>query len=719
MMFINALRSPELSRFPSSDRRIKLRAIVSLMPLLLAFPLRADPLDDNNNEMVVSASRTATEKKDSPQVVTIISKEQIEQQRQLTSDTSQILSNLLPAFSPSRQKMSGSGETFRGRIPLVLVDGIPQSNPLRPTGREMHTIDASMIERIEVIHGANASNGIGASGGVINLITRRPAPGSFNQHFSVEATTPTSQLNSETMSYKTTYAVDGREEYLDYMFAVSYEDQGLLLDGNNQPVGVDNTQGDLMDSRAYDILGKVGYWLDDDQRIQLSVNRYQLKGKNQYLSVTGDREQGIPTGSVKGTPPGDAPFNSVWTTGITYDNYNLAGMKLNALAFYQQYEALFGSTISGSFQDPTIAPVGTLYDQSRAVTSKYGTKMSLTKDDLWDDYLKVTLGFDTLFDSSKQDLWGTHRTYVPEVKYTDLSPFMQLEVAPLASVKLFGGVRYEYARLDIDSYQTIASANSVTVGGGKPSFDKTLYNVGAVWTPVEQLSLFANYSQGFTMPDVGRVLRGINTPGMSVDSFLNLQPIVTNNTEVGFRFQQQPFDLEVSYYKSTSKLGSRVDRVGDMYVTRREKTEIDGIETAVGYAVTENQKLKLGYSHMRGRYDSDDDGSLDAKMDGLNVSPDRIIASWSANWTPEWSTFIQGNWALSRSFDEEDKEFSGYALIDAAVGYKLPRGRLNLAVSNLLDKQYITYYSQSALVEPDRYFAGRGRTLTLGYNVDF
>ncbi|WP_040462508.1 TonB-dependent receptor [Winslowiella toletana] len=689
------------------------------MPLLLAFPLRADPLDDNNNEMVVSASRTATEKKDSPQVVTIISKEQIEQQRQLTSDTSQILSNLLPAFSPSRQKMSGSGETFRGRIPLVLVDGIPQSNPLRPTGREMHTIDASMIERIEVIHGANASNGIGASGGVINLITRRPAPGSFNQHFSVEATTPTSQLNSETMSYKTTYAVDGREEYLDYMFAVSYEDQGLLLDGNNQPVGVDNTQGDLMDSRAYDILGKVGYWLDDDQRIQLSVNRYQLKGKNQYLSVTGDREQGIPTGSVKGTPPGDAPFNSVWTTGITYDNYNLAGMKLNALAFYQQYEALFGSTISGSFQDPTIAPVGTLYDQSRAVTSKYGTKMSLTKDDLWDDYLKVTLGFDTLFDSSKQDLWGTHRTYVPEVKYTDLSPFMQLEVAPLASVKLFGGVRYEYARLDIDSYQTIASANSVTVGGGKPSFDKTLYNVGAVWTPVEQLSLFANYSQGFTMPDVGRVLRGINTPGMSVDSFLNLQPIVTNNTEVGFRFQQQPFDLEVSYYKSTSKLGSRVDRVGDMYVTRREKTEIDGIETAVGYAVTENQKLKLGYSHMRGRYDSDDDGSLDAKMDGLNVSPDRIIASWSANWTPEWSTFIQGNWALSRSFDEEDKEFSGYALIDAAVGYKLPRGRLNLAVSNLLDKQYITYYSQSALVEPDRYFAGRGRTLTLGYNVDF
>jgi hypothetical protein len=34
-----------------------------------------------------------------------------------------------------------------------MIDGIPQSNPLRPTGREMHTIDSSMIERIEVIKG--------------------------------------------------------------------------------------------------------------------------------------------------------------------------------------------------------------------------------------------------------------------------------------------------------------------------------------------------------------------------------------------------------------------------------------------------------------------------------------------------------------------------------------------------------------------------------------
>ncbi|ECJ7923151.1 TonB-dependent receptor [Salmonella enterica] len=698
---------------------MKVRSLYSLIPLLMVNPLYAGEFTNDDDTMVVTASRTDTEQKDSPQSVTIITKEQIEQQKQITSDTSQILSNLLPSFSPNRQKMSGSGETLRGRVPLVMIDGIPQSNPLRPTGREMHTIDSSMIERIEVIRGANASNGIGASGGVINIITKRPEPGSFNQHFSVDTTSPASHIEGDTMSYKTSYSLDGGGEYLDYLFAVSYEDQGLYKDANNRPVGVDNTQGDLMDSRAYDILGKVGYWLDNDQRVQLSINRYQIRNKNNYVSITGDRLNGIPTMSKKGTPEGEAPHNSVWTLGATYDNSNLASMKFNALAFYQHYEALFGATNSGTFQDPSIAPLGKLYDQSRAYTTKYGTKLALTKDDIWEDYLKITLGFDTLFDNSKQDLWGTGRTYVPEINYTDLSPFVQLEVKPVDTLKLTGGVRYEYAKLNIDSYKTLYRNGGYNVEGGKPSFDKTLYNIGTIWTPIEPLSVFASYSEGFSVPDVGRVLRTIKQPDMRVDNFLSLQPIITKNSELGFRIQKQPLDFEMSYYRSTSKLGSRVERSGDVFVARRERTEIDGIETSLGYAVNDDHKLSLSYSHMRGRYDSDKNGSLDKKLGGLNVAPDRIIASWSANWNPELSSFIQANWALSQDFDDPRMDFSGYALVDAAVGYKLPRGQLNLGISNLLNKQYITYYSQSALVEPNRYFAGQGRTVTLGYRIDF
>ncbi|KML66624.1 TonB-dependent receptor [Pectobacterium peruviense] len=702
-----------------------MRTLLALMPCVLIAPAYAQDDttkkgDSSGDEMVITASRSNIQQQKAPQVVTVITKEQIEQQMQVTSDSSQILSNLLPSFSPSRQKMSGSGETFRGRAPLVLIDGIPQSNPLRPTYREMHTIDYSMVERIEVIHGANATNGMGATGGVINIITRRPENGSFNQHVNVQTTLPTEKVRGETASYKTTYRVDGREDYLDYLFSIGYENQGLYLDGNNRPVGVDNTQGDTMDSRSYDLLAKVGYWLDDYQRVQLSVNRYNIRGENNYLSVDGVRRLGIPTTSVRGTPPGEAPHNSVWTTGLTYEHHDLAGMKLSALVFNQRYEALFGATLSDTFQDTSIAPINTLYDQSRAISNKYGTKLALTKDDLLDDTLKVTVGFDTLYDKGKQDLYLTKRTYVPEMEYTNYSPFIQGEYQLLDNVTLHAGVRHEIAKLQVNDYQTLASNNGVTVQGGSPKFNETLYNAGIVYAATDSLSLFANYSEGFGMPDVGRALRSINSTGISLKNFDGFKPIVTDNVETGFRFKKDRFDLEASYYQSNAKLGERVVQSGDVFTSQRQRTRIQGVEVTAGYQINEQHKVNASYAHMEGKYDSNSDGKLDKKLNGLNnVAPDRVIASWSANWNDQWSSFVQANYAFSRSFDDAGLAFDGYLLVDAAVGYKLPYGRLNVAVANLLDKQYITYYSQAAQANDTRYFSGRGRTMTLGYSIDF
>ncbi|MDY4388146.1 TonB-dependent receptor [Pectobacterium aroidearum] len=701
-----------------------MRTLLALMPCVLIAPAYAQ--DDttkkgeaSGDEMVITASRSNIQQQKAPQVVTVITKEQIEQQMQVTSDSSQILSNLLPSFSPSRQKMSGSGETFRGRAPLVMIDGIPQSNPLRPTGREMHTIDFSMVERVEVIHGASATNGLGALGGVINIITRRPENGSFNQHVNVQTTLPTEKVRGETASYKTTYRVDGREDYLDYLFSIGYENQGLYLDGNNRPVGVDNTQGDTMDSRAYDLLAKVGYWLDDYQRIQLSVNRYHIKGENNYLSVDGVRRLGIPTTSVRGTPPGEAPNNSIWTSGLTYEHHDLAGMKLSALLFNQRYEALFGATNSSSFQDPTIAPTGTLYDQSRSVANKYGTKLALTKDDLLDDTLKVTVGFDTLYDKGKQELYLTKRTYVPEMEYTNYSPFIQGEYQLLDNLVLHGGVRHEAAKLKVDSFQAVAANKGVTVEGGSLKFNETLYNAGAVYSITDSVDLFASYSQGFGMPEVGRVLRAIDNPGVSLSDFTDLQPIVTNNVETGFRVKKDRFDFEANYFQSNTKMGDRVEARGDNFVSVREKTRIQGFEVKAGYQINERHKVNASYAHSEGKYDSNGDGKLDKKLNGLNIAPDRLITSWSANWNDQWSSFVQANYAFSRSFDEAGLAFDGYLLMDAAVGYKLPYGRVNVAVANLLDKQYITYYSQAGLVNDTRYFSGRGRTVTLGYSIDF
>ncbi|WP_308678788.1 TonB-dependent receptor plug domain-containing protein [Xanthomonas arboricola] len=278
--------------------------VATLCLLASATASAQSDVTDTLDTVVVAASRSNMTVAESPQTVLIIDKAQIQQQLTISSNSSDVLANLIPSYTPSRGKMNGSGETLRGRTPLILIDGVPQSNPIRPTGREAHTIDYAMVERIEVIQGANAINGLGATGGTINIITRRPQDGSLNQHIDVQATAPTSETHAETSSVETRYRVDGRSDKLDYLFSASYSDQGLYVDGQGRPIGADNTQGDLMTSKSYDVLAKLGYALTDTQRLSVSVNRYRIKNDNDYIGVAGNRAQGLPTSSVRGTPAG-------------------------------------------------------------------------------------------------------------------------------------------------------------------------------------------------------------------------------------------------------------------------------------------------------------------------------------------------------------------------------------------------------------------------------
>ena len=209
----------------------------------LAMPVAAKAVPKHSvelDDMVISSTRSETRVKDSPQVVTVINRAQIEQQLEMSSDTSQILSNLLPSFSPSRQKLTGGGETFRGRSALFLIDGVPQSNPLRDGQRDGHTIDMSMVERVEVIHGASAIHGLGATGGIINFITRRPTQDALKQSLNVQMTTPTGEFGDETMGYRTDYSLSGSKNDLEYALGLSYERQGVFLDDNGTEIGVDN-----------------------------------------------------------------------------------------------------------------------------------------------------------------------------------------------------------------------------------------------------------------------------------------------------------------------------------------------------------------------------------------------------------------------------------------------------------------------------------------------
>lgn len=65
-------------------------------------------------------------------------------------------------------------------------------------------------------------------------------------------------------------------------------------------------------------------------------------------------------------------------------------------------------------------------------------------------------------------------------------------------------------------------------------------------------------------------------------------------------------------------------------------------------------------------------------------------------------------------------DFGGYTLTDASLRYQTGFGALTFSVQNLFDRQYITYASDTQRPTDNTfYFAGQGRTFTLGWDYRF
>lgn len=695
-----------------------LRLCLPLSFFAMAAPLQAQTDNNTLKAVTVTATRAHSTVEESPQKITLITREEIEQQLSISEDPGQVLSNLIPSYSPSRQKLSNAGETFRGRSPLFLIDGVPQSNPLRDSARDSYTIDLSMVERIEVIHGASAEHGLGATGGIINFVTKRADPGQINQHASVSVTAD-DDVDSDSLGHKLNYRIGGQQGDWDYLAAATRQERGVFYSGDDRLVGI-AYPGELQNSTSHDLMGRLGYWIDDHQNVEFMVNRFELEGEGDYVPVPGDRDNGIATRSRKGTPDGEPGFNKVTTARLSYTHTDWLGSQVDAQLYSQRFRARFATTPFFPYEGPDGEKQ---LDQTRNESDKLGAKFTLSRDGLLDDHLKVTTGLDLLQDETRQMLIETGRTYVPETQFRNAAVFAQADFSLTETLTLQAGARHEQAKLNVDTYQAVdrsgpVMSDGVIVDGGSPEFDETLLNAGLVYQATSWAQLYTNYSEGFGMPDVGRVLRGIDQPGQDVDTLLQLRPIVTDNREVGSRFHWDRYGLEVSYYESRSDYGERLTEENGVWVGNREKTKIRGVEVS-GDARLGSHLLKLTYSQAEGESDTDGDGSLDTELTGLNIAPDTLRLAWTARWNAKLSSLLQYNHYFARDAEDPTLDFDGHGLLDASLAYELPAGKLDLGIANLLDKDYFTYYSQAARASDEYYFKGRGRTVTLGYSLDF
>jgi iron complex outermembrane receptor protein len=653
----------------------------------------------------VTAARSILPASALPLTVDVIDRATLDQQVAIGGSVVDAVSNLTPSFSPTRQKLSGAGETLRGRSPLYAINGIPQSTPLRDGARDGFTIDPFFIDRVELIYGSNALQGIGGTGGIVNQVTAQPPKADgLSGRFLVQGAAG-NDFHGDGLGGKVAGLLAYREGRFDAMIGAAFDKRGAFYDGHGSRVGTDLTQGETQDSKSWSLFARFGYALGDTARLDLIASRFELKGDGDYIAQNGNYLINLPTTSVRGTPPGIPATNRTESIALSLTDPNLAGGNLVSQIFFNRSRDTFGGEVApiATFQDVALAPIGTLFDQSQNRSRKYGGKFSYERAVPGFESLTATLGLDVLFDSTEQRLIATNRVWVPPTDFRSLAPFTQLNLALFDKVvHLAGGARYENVKITVDDYTTLASYGAHFVSGGSPKFSDVLLNGGVIVEPVPGIRAYGSYAEGYTVPDVS--------------------PIVSNNREMGLELKRGPLDASVTYFWSTSTKGQLLVLVNGSYEAQRQRIEIQGLEinTAVHMPIP-GLTLSVGYAHLAGRTDSDGDGKVDKDLDGANISPDRLNLAASYIRGP-LSARLQTQFYLSRKYDGSAAiyDFGGYNLTDASVRYQTGFGAVTLSVQNLFDKFYIDYYSDT--VRPNdnaHFFSGRGRNVTLGWDYRF
>ncbi len=216
--------------------------------------------------IVVTATRSAKSIADIAGTVYSIDQAEIEKQANAGKSIADILGMLVPSLTPSSGTTSNYGMTMRGRVVQYMIDGVPQTG-YRDGSRQLNSIQPSMIERIEVVSGATSIYGSGATGGIINIITKRGGqdPISFETKVGMTAG---NNFKSDAMAYEASQNILFNQGALQGAFGASYTTRGEIQDSHGNRIGPEVAQTDRQDTDTLDINGRLTWNISDSQSLE-------------------------------------------------------------------------------------------------------------------------------------------------------------------------------------------------------------------------------------------------------------------------------------------------------------------------------------------------------------------------------------------------------------------------------------------------------------------
>ncbi|WP_372885605.1 TonB-dependent receptor [Psychrobacter sp.] len=698
-----------------------------------------------------------------PAVTQVITESEIQMQATGNRTTGDILAQLIPSLGTSSGSTSNYGTTMHGRPVQFLLNGVPLSGS-RSLSRELNSIDTSQLERVEVLSGATSIYGAGASGGLINLVTKSLVGyGPIRQ--TRVGVSSSRDFDSDSFGYNVgqTLGYGGERTYgrLD----VDYETKGGKFDSKGDRVSPDVNQTDQQDTESLSVNGSLGVELTDTQRLDLAMTYYKDKQDTDYGPDYGDGLAVLYGASpslvaIDGANVENQPYTEKSSVNLNYsdDDFVGSGSSVSLTGYYRNEKGRFYPSVKAVTEqdDYVYYANGNPYfiTQSEAEIDVMGLRAAMqTETELAGKNTLFSYGADFERENSEQTYNGQDFTtfYVsngltaktngltynagPDTTIDKLGAFINADVDLTDKWHTSAGVRYQKLTSDTDAFVPVYeqmmeeyyandSTNNYeagTVEAGSTDHDKVLFNLGTSYQITPKDQLFANFSQGLDTADIQRALRDVRA-GFVVNSD-NVQPIATNNYEFGWQGKHGDTAARLSGFYNES---DKVVRFTDSYTVEVVDTDerVYGVEGSLSHDISDKWQVGGSVVYTRGQYDKDGDW---LELDAVRLTPLKGTAFAQYNFEEGSNIRLQ---ALAiggddKAFKDQQQDpdssalpVTGYMTLDILGQVNMPVGRVDYGVYNLLNKDYLTVYHQTTFGDLNRLPAS-GTTYGLSYTVDY
>ncbi len=674
--------------------------------------------------ITVSGSRLPAEIRSMPQSVQIIDVEDIERQQLVASTMADILSNLVPGISRSTNTAVSTYTSVRGRKPVFLIDGVLITSTLNDTAREMNLIDPDSIRRIEVVPGSSALYGNSAGAGFINYVTKTGADASSRMRTELGAAASLTELKGDGVSPYFRQTFSGMAGPMDYRLTgmVKRVNDYYDADGNVIPPQLGAA---IQNSEVKSAMAKVGVNFAGRQRIEGSMTYYAQEADIEWAVRNGNIATGIPASAIRAVPqPGQVPEeHKALVANLVYSNPSIAGTatSFRTQLYYVDTESWFQYALNRFPLFPA-APSG----QSGNRTRKDGFRIDLNTP------LKTVLpldgsilwGVDYMKDDTKIPLVDGRQFGIPQVlKATAV--FAQLQVTPLANLRLSAGIRHERSDLEVGNLHSLFTGAMIT--GGTLEFRTTPKNVGAVYSVTKALDVYAGFSQGF---DIQQTSQNFRAWPVNINLAQTKPPAnVIDSYEAGLRMNARMFRATLGYFQLESSNG--VSYVFNATAPNEPRAvvapdKVTGWEATVDYTGLEGWNIGGSYARSRGFSDADKNGSFETPLQNRRVPPPSLAAHVETEFRPGSFVRVQGLWSGSRNAFPNtipgrvhEGKVNSWFTLDVAARFAITRNmEVGVGVRNLLNKDYYTNYSEGFNTN-DNYIKANGRTLNVRLAINY